>query len=228
MVELAELWSKEGEFWYEVGYASSARSKCKEFRCKQTIEKDELRIGIVTEESDHAGSNFGWFHPACLWRTFVYRRNANRPITATKDLKGFDALKNEDKKKIEDFIKGGTPSPTATTASSTASPAAGSPAGPGMRLTLLMDDASVLHVAGDTFHIKELMKAHSGKWNGKCWDFFAKSHHEPLLKALGVPAATTSEGKSLRDAMAAGPTPFVAVNVKKPPQKESPEGEGQL
>jgi hypothetical protein len=39
--------------WWEVDYAKSGRSKCK--NCKQTINEGEPRIGISSEQEDHGG-----------------------------------------------------------------------------------------------------------------------------------------------------------------------------
>lgn len=98
--------------WYHAEYARSGRSKCKEFRCKRIIEKEELRIGIKQDdELDHQGEDLGWYcfqdsYGACLWKTFRYKSNGNTPITKIKEVKGLSNLNQEDQDKIAKLISG--------------------------------------------------------------------------------------------------------------------------
>ena len=48
------------------------------FRCRKAIAEGELRIGIEAPEDDHRGSQLGWYHPSCLWKTFSFQKNANK------------------------------------------------------------------------------------------------------------------------------------------------------
>ena len=64
-------WAWSSGAWYVVDYAKTGRSTCKEFRCRESIKEGELRIGIEAPEDDHRGSQLGWYHPSCLWKTFL-------------------------------------------------------------------------------------------------------------------------------------------------------------
>ena len=47
-------------------------------RCRKAIMEGELRIGLEAPEDDHRGSQLGWYHPSCLWKTFSFQKNANK------------------------------------------------------------------------------------------------------------------------------------------------------
>merc|ERR1719510_1863063 len=106
--------------WYHVEYARSNRSRCKEFRCKRAIEKDELRIGLKQEENDHMGEDLGWFcfcdsFGPCLWKTFNYRKNSNPPITDISHVNNLQALTKEDRAKIRALVARRGAAPKAST-----------------------------------------------------------------------------------------------------------------
>ena len=90
---------------YIVGYAKLGTSSCK--KCKQKIEKGSLRIGKVTPNpfSDDGGDMKQWFHPSCIFETFVRARAATKKIEDTDDLEGFGDLQPEDKEVIKDLIE---------------------------------------------------------------------------------------------------------------------------
>lgn len=171
--------------WYEVEPARTGRSRCKEFRCKQQIEEYELRIGIMAEETDHSGNNFGWYHPACLWKTFSYKTNANPRIARGRDIQGYNSLCEEHKEIIDDLVKNGV--------SSVASPVKKQAGGEKFKLTLShvaskkADGESYFVVSGNTFNCKEQLKSFGARWNfeGKNWDF-THEKAEKLLKALDI------------------------------------------
>merc|ERR1712050_264209 len=96
-------------YWYHAEYARSNRATCKEFRCKRKIEKGELRIGKKQDENDHMGADLGWYcfedaQGPCLWKTFTYKKNANKPIAYVSDISGFAELREVDQARIEAIL----------------------------------------------------------------------------------------------------------------------------
>ncbi|GFO42469.1 DNA ligase [Plakobranchus ocellatus] len=89
---------------YIVGYAKLGTSSCK--KCKQKIEKGSLRIGKVTPNpfSDDGGDMKQWFHPSCIFETFVRARATTKKIEDPDDVEGFEDLTPEDKEVIKDLI----------------------------------------------------------------------------------------------------------------------------
>ncbi|GFS06592.1 DNA ligase [Elysia marginata] len=90
---------------YVVGYAKLGTSSCK--KCKQKIEKGSLRIGKVTPNpfSEDGGDMKQWFHPSCIFETFVRARATTKKIEDPEDVEGFGDLKPEDKEVIKDLIE---------------------------------------------------------------------------------------------------------------------------
>lgn len=180
--------------WYEAERARSGRSKCKEFRCKEVIGEGELRIGIKTEEHDHGGDSLGWYHPNCLWKTFSYKSNANPRIAKASDIKNFRSLDEEDKEVFKRLISKSAKASEALTSptkptevgvkrnhedseqgssfrnllnwalpSTTSSSA--EPPGPGC-VSLSLSNNNQFEVSGDTYNVREILKAAGGRWNG--------------------------------------------------------------
>uniref|UniRef100_A0A7S3ZF71 SAP domain-containing protein n=1 Tax=Lotharella globosa TaxID=91324 RepID=A0A7S3ZF71_9EUKA len=86
------MWN-DGDYYYEVDYAKTGRSKCREFRCKETIPEGMMRVGkTLYEENDHWGKHLGWYHPECLRKTFWYRKNGNKKIKRASEIKGYRSL----------------------------------------------------------------------------------------------------------------------------------------
>ena len=92
--------------FYTLSYAPDRRTSCKEFRCRRTIEKGELRIGVQMKTGERT-TQLGQYCFApedgsaepCLWRTMRYRASANVRIDGTANaelLRGFGALRPED------------------------------------------------------------------------------------------------------------------------------------
>lgn len=100
--------------WYEVEYARSGRSECKEFRCSTCLDKGELRIGLMQDENDHMGQCLGWYcfrdvTDPCLWKTFRYKKKSNPPILRINDVVGFSSLTVSDQERIMAIVdKGGS------------------------------------------------------------------------------------------------------------------------
>uniref|UniRef100_A0A8C6KUZ6 Poly [ADP-ribose] polymerase n=1 Tax=Nothobranchius furzeri TaxID=105023 RepID=A0A8C6KUZ6_NOTFU len=84
---------------FAVEYAKSNRSTCK--GCEQKIEKDQIRVSkkTVDPEKPQLGLIDRWYHTAC----FVSRREelVFKPDYSAAQLKGFDALRAEDKNDLK-------------------------------------------------------------------------------------------------------------------------------
>ncbi|KAM4632765.1 poly [ADP-ribose] polymerase 1 [Polymixia lowei] len=84
---------------FAVEYAKSNRSTCK--GCEQKIEKDQIRVSkkTVDPEKPQLGLIDRWYHTAC----FVGRRDelAFKPEYSAAQLKGFNALRAEDKDELK-------------------------------------------------------------------------------------------------------------------------------
>lgn len=91
---------------YVVGYAKLGTSSCK--KCKQKIDKGGLRVGKVTPNpfSDDGGDMKQWFHPKCIFETFVKARATTKKIEEPEDAEGFGDLNQEDKDVIKQLIEG--------------------------------------------------------------------------------------------------------------------------
>ncbi|KAG7242920.1 hypothetical protein INR49_017610 [Caranx melampygus] len=96
-----EEWSWRGKSLndFAVEYAKSNRSTCK--GCEQKIEKDQIRVSkkTVDPEKPQLGLIDRWYHTAC----FVSRREelAFKPEYSAALLKGFNALRAEDKEELK-------------------------------------------------------------------------------------------------------------------------------
>eukprot|EP00440_Ansanella_granifera_P041892 gb/GFBE01045416.1/.p1 GENE.gb/GFBE01045416.1/~~gb/GFBE01045416.1/.p1 ORF type:complete len:273 (+),score=109.19 gb/GFBE01045416.1/:1-819(+) len=99
-------------FAFELEYAKSNRSACKQ--CKEKIDKDAVRIGLksVTEldadadpearKKAHTMEATKWHHDSCFQRIKgVAWFKKNLPEEGAKGASGFDALKEEDQAKVE-------------------------------------------------------------------------------------------------------------------------------
>ena len=87
---------------YLAEYAASGRSKCGEFRCQhKKIEKDELRIKLCYDDQYVSGK---FYHPACLWKTFTYKKNANPKIRSLEDVHGVEDLEEKDQETLQNLI----------------------------------------------------------------------------------------------------------------------------
>lgn len=91
---------------YVVGYAKLGTSSCK--KCKEKIEKGGLRIGKVTPNpfADDGSDMKQWFHPKCIFETFVRARATTKKIEDPDDAEGFHDLKQEDQDVIQKLIDG--------------------------------------------------------------------------------------------------------------------------
>ncbi|XP_060574144.1 DNA ligase 3-like, partial [Ruditapes philippinarum] len=90
---------------YLTGYAKLGTSSCK--KCKQKIDKGALRIAKLVSNpfSEDAGDMKQWFHPDCVFETFVRARATTKKIEDPDDLEGFSDLEQADKDAILKLIK---------------------------------------------------------------------------------------------------------------------------
>jgi hypothetical protein len=72
-----------------VEYAKSKRSTCK--TCKESIDKDEIRIGLSSEDRTQ------WYHLDC-WKI-------PKKVKDVNEVSGFDTLKKKDQKKVEEYLE---------------------------------------------------------------------------------------------------------------------------
>ena len=86
-----------------VDYAKR-QAGCK--KCKQKIEKGEIRIAKITASpfSDD-GEMKNYHHPACIFETFKKARATTKIIEDPSDLDGWEDVKQEDKEAIMKLIK---------------------------------------------------------------------------------------------------------------------------
>lgn len=90
---------------YLTGYAKLGTSSCK--KCKQKIDKGALRIAkLVFNPFSQDGDMKQWFHPTCIFETFVRARASTKKIEDPDDVEGFSDLQQEDKDTILKLIKG--------------------------------------------------------------------------------------------------------------------------
>ncbi|KAL8569648.1 hypothetical protein ACOMHN_005765 [Nucella lapillus] len=89
---------------YVAGYAKLGTSSCK--KCKTKIEKGALRVGKVVSNpfGDDGGDMKQWFHPSCIFDTFLRARAATKKIEEPDDVEGFGDLRQEDKDVLNQLI----------------------------------------------------------------------------------------------------------------------------
>ncbi|UZJ54918.1 hypothetical protein CBS101457_004238 [Exobasidium rhododendri] len=94
---------------YRLEYASSGRAACKGPEpCKGTkIEKASLRFGTVVDISGH--TSFHWRHWGCVTRKQL--SNIKEKVGEAEDLDGYEDLREEDQKRVEDAIMEGKVAP---------------------------------------------------------------------------------------------------------------------
>jgi len=102
-------------FSFELEYAKSARSACKQ--CKEKIEKDAIRVGLknvpdVSADADadtrkkaHAMESAKWHHEGCfpkIKRSAWFRQHLPEDAEA---ISGYETLKEEDQEKVKMLVK---------------------------------------------------------------------------------------------------------------------------
>ena len=86
---------------FRAEYAKSGRAACK--KCKEKIDKGELRLAVMVQSPMFDGKVPHWYHPKCFF-------GRARP-KAVGDISHFDSLRWEDQEEIrkmsENWLKGG-------------------------------------------------------------------------------------------------------------------------
>lgn len=91
------------EYPFTTEYSRSARAGCK--ICKDTIQKDVLRMGRLLQSPHFDGYITHWYHFEC----FFNHKKFKIGLTSSQ-IKGFEEIRFEDQKLIEDNIKAAAPS----------------------------------------------------------------------------------------------------------------------
>ncbi|XP_035211532.1 poly [ADP-ribose] polymerase 1-like [Stegodyphus dumicola] len=81
---------------YIVEYSKSSRASCKV--CKNKIEKDCLRMGIMVQSAHFDGKVPLWHHSSCFFK--------KKKIKTTADIANFNNIRWEDQKTIKDHVEG--------------------------------------------------------------------------------------------------------------------------
>ncbi|GMP99511.1 hypothetical protein CsSME_00046950 [Camellia sinensis var. sinensis] len=88
---------------WKAEYAKSARSSCKS--CKNTIDKENLRLGKMVQATQFDGFMPMWNHAGCILK------KANQ-IKSLDDVEGIELLRWEDQQKMRKYVEGGGPQNT--------------------------------------------------------------------------------------------------------------------
>ncbi|KAL5561852.1 hypothetical protein UlMin_031599 [Ulmus minor] len=83
---------------WKVEYAKSSRSSCK--TCKNTIEKETLRIGKMVKATQFDGFMPMWNHAKCILN------KPKKQIKSVDDVEGIESLRWEDQQKIRKHVEG--------------------------------------------------------------------------------------------------------------------------
>lgn len=89
---------------WKAEYAKSGRSSCKS--CKNSIDKDQLRLGKMVAATQFDGFMPMWNHAGCIFKK-------GNQIKSVDDVEGIDLLRWEDQQKIRKYVEGGSASTTA-------------------------------------------------------------------------------------------------------------------
>ncbi|CAM8931406.1 unnamed protein product [Rhodiola kirilowii] len=96
---------------WKAEYAKSGRSSCK--TCKDTIDKEALRLGKMVQSSHFDGLMPMWNHASCIM-------NKAKQIKSVDDVDGIDILRWEDQQRIRKYVEDGGSSHAGGGSSSTA------------------------------------------------------------------------------------------------------------
>jgi predicted DNA-binding WGR domain protein len=88
---------------YKVDYALSGRSSCKE--CKKSIDKDEMRIGILKYNPFGEGKMTHYYHVNHAFDVISRMRETSFKPTKISDFEGYKNLAAKDKSKISKQLK---------------------------------------------------------------------------------------------------------------------------
>lgn len=91
---------------FAADYDKRGQASCK--KCKQKIGKGVVRIAKVVANFFHDGDGEmkQYYHPSCIFETFVRARSTTKIIEDPSDVEGFQELEEDDKAAIKQLIKG--------------------------------------------------------------------------------------------------------------------------
>ena len=91
---------------YGIDNAKMGTSGCK--KCKVKITKGGLRIAKIVPNpfTESGGDMKQYFHPQCIFETFVRARATTKKIESPEDLEGWSNIGQEDKDEVLKLIKG--------------------------------------------------------------------------------------------------------------------------
>ncbi|KAL6978642.1 Poly [ADP-ribose] polymerase 1 [Sarracenia purpurea var. burkii] len=88
---------------WKAEYAKSARSSCK--TCKNTIDKEKLRLGKMVQATQFDGFMPMWNHSDCILKKAAQ-------IKSLDDVEGIELIRWEDQQKIRKYVEAGGPQNT--------------------------------------------------------------------------------------------------------------------
>lgn len=136
-------------------YARLGTSSCK--KCKQKLDKGSLRLAKLSPSPfSEDGDMKMYYHPKCLFETFLRARATTKVIEEPDDVEGFQDLNDSDKDLINDLIKefcNKKGSPKKTTQNKAPTPA--SKATPPPKNTAGVSNAPPSHAAGSSNDAEE-------------------------------------------------------------------------
>lgn len=103
--DLSEEFDEMSTNKFACDYARLGTSSCK--KCKQKLDKGSLRLAKVSPSPfSEDGDMKMYYHPKCLFETFLRVRATTKVIEELDDVEGFQDLNDSDKDLINDLIKG--------------------------------------------------------------------------------------------------------------------------
>ena len=96
MIRRVYIGSSKSTEYVVADHAPTGRAKCKE--CKESIEKDSLRMGLCLDDDHFNGKT--WYHVLCFPIKKRYR-----DIDPTKDINEFDKLSKKEANIVIKHIK---------------------------------------------------------------------------------------------------------------------------
>ncbi|PRP76486.1 ATP-dependent DNA helicase PIF1-like, partial [Planoprotostelium fungivorum] len=94
---------REEETTIRAEYALSDRSVCR--KCKEKIQKGELRVGKTIESKTHEGKISLWMHLLCFFSQKGHEHHSRLQIQSTAQIGGYTKLRKEDKEDLRGRLK---------------------------------------------------------------------------------------------------------------------------
>lgn len=92
--------TEEKPFWVEI--AKQGRAGCK--KCKDKCQSGELRIAKLVYNPFGTDKMKQWYHPGCLFETFLTQRPTTKRLEDIDDVDGVETLNDENRQKLLEFI----------------------------------------------------------------------------------------------------------------------------